>query len=842
MSDDVVDPAFKVVPRNASTFLIWRIENFKPVPVPKDQYGNFYDGDSYIVLAVVPPGETGGPDMKTKESSGGGLEARIHFWLGENTSQDESGAAAIKAVELDDYLGGFPVQHREVQGRESKVFLNYFKKKGGIKYQPGGAASGFTHVDHTVRKRLMEVKGKNCPRIREISIGWGSMNKGDAYILDIGEAFFVWNGSDCSRTERIKAMDYARKLRDDRGKGDIIVVEDGEETVADMGADAYNLLDEDLPLAEKGQLKSASQGGADDAYERKAAAQLKLWKCSDESSQLKVTEVATAPLEKSMLDTNDTFIVDAGEAGIWVWCGRKATRKEKMEGMANAAAFIKQRNYPNTVQVTKVHEQGEPTEFKALFKKWEKPRLPGQVKPQGNRIARTVQTKFDATTMHENPQIAKETGMVDDGTGAKKIFRIERKGNTYEMVELEKKYYGQLFGGDSYVILYTYLLNGREMYIIYYWLGRKSTQDERGVAAKKTVELDDSLGGAAKQVRVVHGKEPNHFLAMFGGKLIIFEGGKAGWGQQQDDGPGDTYLLQVRGTNQYNTKAEQVPCRAESLNSNDVFVLFSKSAVYVWAGKGCTGDEREMAKQVAAISPRGYQMIIEGQEKGDFWTLLGGKAEYASNPRLVEDNEERQPRLFQCSNASGVFTVNEIVEFVQADLATDDVFILDAYDNVFVWIGDDARPEEKTMAKDTALEYIETDPTGRDKDTPVYVIKQGYEGPDFTGFFGVWDRDLWSGGKSYDQLKKELGEKNLGMEKVRAKSTSNGEASFSDISKYSYDVLIQKDDLPEGIDLQHKEKHLSDDEFQRIFGMNYSKFFTLPGWKQQQLKKDAQLW
>ena len=48
----------------------------------------------------------------------------------------------------------------------------------------------------------------------------------------------------------------------------------------------------------------------------------------------------------------------------------------------------------------------------------------------------------------------------------------------------------------------------------------------------------------------------------------------------------------------------QVACVAESLNSNDVFVLFSKSAVFVWAGKGCTGDEREMAKAVAGISPR----------------------------------------------------------------------------------------------------------------------------------------------------------------------------------------------------------------------------------------------
>ena len=35
--------------------------------------------------------------------------------------------------------------------------------------------------------------------------------------------------------------------------------------------------------------------------------------------------------------------------------------------------------------------------------------------------ARTVQTKFDAATLHSNPQIAMATGMVDDGSGAKKV-------------------------------------------------------------------------------------------------------------------------------------------------------------------------------------------------------------------------------------------------------------------------------------------------------------------------------------------------------------------------------------------------------------------------------------
>jgi len=32
------------------------------------------------------------------------------------------------------------------------------------------------------------------------------------------------------------------------------------------------------------------------------------------------------------------------------------------------------------------------------------------------------------------------------------------------------------------------------------WQGRKSTQDEQGVAALKAIEVDDSVNGAAKQV------------------------------------------------------------------------------------------------------------------------------------------------------------------------------------------------------------------------------------------------------------------------------------------------------------------------------------------------------
>ena len=57
--------------------------------------------------------------------------------------------------------------------------------------------------------------------------------------------------------------------------------------------------------------------------------------------------------------------------------------------------------------------------------------------------------------------------MPDDGTGEKDIYRIE----DFELVKIDNEdVVGKLFGGDSYVIQYSYQNSeGRQAYIIYFW-------------------------------------------------------------------------------------------------------------------------------------------------------------------------------------------------------------------------------------------------------------------------------------------------------------------------------------------------------------------------------------
>ncbi|CAI2180256.1 627_t:CDS:10, partial [Funneliformis geosporum] len=321
------DPSTKV--GQEAGLWIWRIEKFHVVPWPKNEYGRFYSGDSYIVLHSYKKND------KTEA-----LAHDIHFWLGLDSSQDEVGTAAYKTVELDDYLGTSPVQHREVQGCESSLFLSYFKH---FQVEDGGMDSGFNRLKPVeYRHRLLKLKQiKRTVVVREVLKDYTSLNSGDVFILDVGTTLYQLNGKHSQGSERIKAAEFVRAIEDEGDR--------------EMGSfwDA---------LGSKGDIKTADEDNAEDMTK----IEHKLFRVSDSSGKLTFKEETTGTITRDQFDTNDVFVFDAGHE-VFVWIGKNSTIKEKKYSLQYAQDYIQKYNRPAYLPITRVLEGGENETFESAL-------------------------------------------------------------------------------------------------------------------------------------------------------------------------------------------------------------------------------------------------------------------------------------------------------------------------------------------------------------------------------------------------------------------------------------------------------------------------------------------
>uniref|UniRef100_A0AAR2IPH9 HP domain-containing protein n=1 Tax=Pygocentrus nattereri TaxID=42514 RepID=A0AAR2IPH9_PYGNA len=763
-----MEHTFKAV-SNTPGILIWRIEKMDLVLVREKSYGNFYEGDCYVLLSTKKVGST--------------LSYNIHYWIGSQSTQDEQGAAAVYTIQLDDFLGQTPVQHREVQHHESSTFCGYFKQ--GIIYKQGGVASGMRHVETNCYdiRRLLHVKGQRKVTAKEVEMSWKSFNLGDVFLLDLGKTIIQWNGPDSNKQERLKGMLLAKDIRDRErgGRAEIGVIEGDAEKNSPHLMEALTSILGERPA-------TLPSGTPDEIADQEQMGQVILYHVSDADGEMKVREVAARPLVKDLLNHDDCYILDQGGVKLFVWKGKRANKAEKQAAMSRALEFIKLKSYPHTTNVEAVNDGAESALFKQMFQSWtvrDQTVGLGRTHTVG-KIAKVSQEKFDASTMHVMPEVAAQERMVDDGSGQVQVWRIEN----LELAAVDPKTYGYFYGGDCYLVLYTYEVHGKKNYILYMWQGRHASQDELAACAFQAVHLDQQYSGQPVQVRVTMGKEPRHFMAMFKGRLVVFEGGTSRKGGSDPEPP--VRLFQVSGSDSSNTKAIEVPALAASLNSNDVFLLKSQGAIYLWYGKGSSGDERAMAKEVSAVLGKdsfSAEIMAEGQEPMEFWSLLGGKAPYANDKKLQQVTLDYQPRLFECSNKTGRFIVTEVTQFNQDDLSEDDVMLLDTWDQIFLWIGNQANEVERQESVVTCQEYLRTHPGARDCDTPILLVKQGFEPPTFTGWFTAWDPTKWS--------------------VLRSASSC----------------------------LCPSQKHLSDADFLAVFGMSKDEFFSLPQWKQWNVKK-----
>ncbi|XP_078179009.1 villin-2-like [Carex rostrata] len=717
-----VDPAFQVVGQRIG-IEIWRIEDFLPVPLSKSDYGKFYSGDSYIIL-------------KTSAGRGGSFVYDIHFWIGKDSSPDEYGTAAIKSIELDASIGGRAVQHREIQGHESDKFLSYFKPC--IIPLEGGIASGFNkHEEEKFEARLYICRGKRIVRVKQVPFARTSLNHDDIFILDTETKIYQFNGANSNIQERAKALEVVQYLKDKYHDGmcDVGIVDDGKLDAESDSGEFWLLFGGFAPIGKKivGDDEIALQ-----------AATPKLYSFVD--GELKLDGLRL--LSKELLENNRCYILDCGSE-LFVWFGRVTQIDDRKAVTKAAEDLIAKENRPKATRVTKVIQGHETNSFKSKFDSWTavtNALTSSGEEGRGIVAALLKQQGLSAKGASKGTAISEEAPPLLEEGGKLEVWRINGSAKT----PIPREEIGKFYSGDCYIVLYTYHSNDKkEEYFLACWIGKDSIQDDQAMAIRLANTMWGSLKGRPVQGRIYQGEEPPQFIALFQPMVVLKGGVSTGYKKlvAEKNLNDETYasncaaLIQVSGTSVFNNKAVQVDAVAESLCSSDCFLLQSGNSMFAWQGSASSFEQQQWATKVAEFLKPGVTLKYtkEGTESSSFWSTIGGKQMFGGTKLTQEAT--RDPHLYSFSFNKGKLEIDEIHNFSQDELLTEDMLILDTYAEVFVWIGQSVDTKEKPKAFEIGQQYIDVAVSleGLSPHVPLYKVSEGNEPCFFKTYFFSWD-------------------------------------------------------------------------------------------------------
>ena len=245
------------------------------------------------------------------------------MWVGKQSTKDETGTAAYKIVELDDFFKGGIDLCYEAQDNESEDFRNLFEE---IIVEEGGIESGFKKIQEEkwdVRLLRVYYDGK-VPRTEEVPLNLSSLTQEDAFILDTGLDLYAWRGEKTAPKLKFSTCMICQKIKDARN-----------------GRPKYKFFDEGDTGTKAIMTKYLKDDGANVKLRsnrnkrRLRSNPKKMFKLSDSEGKLTMTEVK---FEKESLDTNDTFLIDNGKM-IYIWCGKNSSKQEKRMGIPYAQKY-----------------------------------------------------------------------------------------------------------------------------------------------------------------------------------------------------------------------------------------------------------------------------------------------------------------------------------------------------------------------------------------------------------------------------------------------------------------------------------------------------------------------
>lgn len=116
-------------------------------------------------------------------------------------------------------------------------------------------------------------------------------------------------------------------------------------------------------------------------------------------------------------------------------------------------------------------------------------------------------------------------------------------------------------------------------------------------------------------------------------------------------------------------------------------------------------------------------MLINRKKRILKFLSFSGRGTYTTETEEV--GEELDKHLFQCRTENGLFVGEEVLGFRQNSLIPEAVWLLDAGNVIWVWIGKYSTPRTPQECVEDATVYLYTHPAGRNRNITISVIKQG---------------------------------------------------------------------------------------------------------------------
>lgn len=823
LENQSIDTAFRKVTHTSIGFYKWRVDNQRIEVVPKDQYEIFNDNSVYIIYVAAPKGSFVNKDTINREvKTNIQLEKYIHFWLGNAATQQDSGNVSYKVMELDSHLGNVATQYRETQENESDRFLSYFKD---------GIIIRSINCNNSSNVSLFHVSGKCSPKCIQRTLEWDVFSSEYIMMLKTTAHIFLWIGRSTEESEKLNGLKFAKRFHGDEKNLELVVVNDGYEQSLNQHRKGdwctY------LPLSSR-RVKHLGK-----LIESPSTSTMKLYQCGLVGGKYRIEERKSSGVNQSDFnDKNSAFIVDCAKKGVWIWLGRCCSTRDKSEAMRNARGFVRKKQYPSNVSVVRTVDGFEPNEFRNLFPFWY------NAQGSGNKT-KTVLGRIDTKILNERASLAAETQLIDDGAGDVMIYKVGKSN----LIKVPQRDAQCLFSTETYVIHYTLMIPENNLqferpsvrHILYLWIGKQCPSSTRDIGEKLSNELFQHLQKNVMQIRLYDGFESPHFLQIFSGKLIVFDG--VAWSAEESKFP-KLFVLKVTGNSTFTSRATQINHKT-TFSSKDCMIVKCYDAVWLWCGQSSTGDAREAAKGIGGTLGD-CVLAMESNEPEDFWISLPDqwKNKFRNLPNGDElgyhfNVDKERVRLFVCSVIQGSIKFDQIIAFGQTDLRPEDVFVLDIDCMLYVWIGAASNIRSGQFSSQQIAETYRSDsPLTRNKSMAVAIIQQGFEPSSFVGFFDHWNYKMWNLNQSFDDQIAHL-TKTSTPSNVKPKQQ---DCDFDRYPKYPLDVLRSEiDQLPDSVDPKRKEIHLTNDDFVSIFEMDFSEFETLPNWKKQELKKKFKL-